>query len=278
MRLIEQAPERWKRIAATQPPIAESIVPLRLCGRRDWDALGKEGLTAYAKWRLAFDRIDGRKELHKTDAGLYRVLWARKLLNELGLEQKYRKWAGMDDSELVAHAKKLIEEKGIGGRKELENADLGLYAVLSKRRLLDGLALERKHRDWAGMGNDELVVYAKRYTAEKGIGGRAELVKADSGLYAALRKRELLGEVGFEEKHRDWAGMDREALVAHAKAFITERGIAGRKELEKGDGGLYQTLRNRKLLDAVFSYEESSKHKEALNGVLDALDSFGDEK
>jgi hypothetical protein len=77
---------------------------------------------------------------------------------------------------------------------------------------------------------------------------------------------------------RNWAAMGKERLLAYAKEFIAERGISGRKELEKADRGLYEALSKRKLLDAVFSEAESSRHADAVNGVIGALESFGDGK
>jgi hypothetical protein len=43
----------------------------------------------------------------------------------------------MSDKEIVAYAKKVVEEKGIRSRSGLANEDSGLYSVLWKRNLLD---------------------------------------------------------------------------------------------------------------------------------------------
>jgi hypothetical protein len=131
------------------------------------------------------------------------------------------------------------------------------------------------------MGKEELVGYSKKFIAEKGISGRHELEKADSGLYYTLMRRKLLDEVGLgssNANNRDWTVMGKEGLVGYAKEFIAKKGIVGRRELEKADARLYNALRRRKLLDAVFSERESSGHADAVQGVLDALESFGDEE
>jgi hypothetical protein len=107
-------------------------------------------------------------------------------------------------------------------------------------------------RSWKPMNDLELIRSARAFIAERGIGGRKELAKADAGLYQALWRRRLLDSVGLEEKQRDWASMGDEELVALAKTFIAEKEIDGRKELAKADAGLYQVLRRRKLLDSVF--------------------------
>jgi hypothetical protein len=92
-----------------------------------------------------------------------------------------------------------------------------------------------------------------------------------------LRTRKLLDEVGLQNlrrEMRDWAGMGNDELVVHAKEFIAEKGISGRGELKKADEGLYQALRKRKLLDAVFTRLERSAHLKSVDEVLDAVDSF----
>jgi hypothetical protein len=58
-----------------------------------------------------------------------------------------------------------------------------------------------------------------------------------------------------------YSKMSDDELVAFARRFMEENRIGGKKEL-----------------DAVFSSVEFAEHLEKLNGVLDALDSFGDPK
>ena len=182
-------------------------------------------------------------------------------------------YARMSDDELVAYAKAFIAEKGVGGRNELKKADQGLYLALRGRKLQEKIELDEKHRNWAAMSDGVLVAHAKAFIAEKGIGGRKGLAKADPGLYAVLSRRGLLEQVGFAESKRKW-GPD-EKVLAHARKFVEERGIRSRHGLEKADPGLYQALRKRKLLDAVFSDVESSKHRDAVEGLLGAMESFG---
>ena len=50
---------------------------------------------------------------------------------------------------------------------------------------------------------------------------------------------------------RLWSRMSDEEVVEVARKFMEEKGITGRKELEKADQGLYQVLRKRGLLDEV---------------------------
>jgi hypothetical protein len=246
--------------------------------------MSNEELVGYAEMLIASLSIEGRSELAKADAGLYEALRKRRLLDELGLEDlrgEVRDWASIGKEELVGYAKEFIAERGISGRGELEKADAGLYQALWKRKLLDELGLEDLRgevRDWASIGKEELVGYAKEFIAERGISGRGELEKAGAGLYKAMWKRRLLDKLGLGHKLRDWTGMGKEELVGYTKKFIAERRISGREELKKADKGIYQALWKRKLLDAVFSDAESSRHADAVDGVIGALESFGDGK
>ncbi|MFH0885327.1 MAG: hypothetical protein V1861_06475 [Candidatus Micrarchaeota archaeon] len=345
MRLIQYTPKLFEDSLKGRKPVPQSIVPLDRGGRRYWKLLADDDLTAHAVWRCGWE-INSRKKLEQTDLGLYQVLRRRGLLDDVGLPDSndgHRNWAEMGKEELIAHAKGFIAGKGISRRGMLEKvdcglhaalrmrnlwnevglpdlrgeirdwekigrdglaayakefiakngitkrrrlaeADPGLYSALRKRKLLDEVGLPDSndgHRNWAEMGKEELIAHAKGFIVERGIQGRKELAKADKGLYQALGKRKLLDEVGLADsrgERRDWAGMGKEELVAHAKEFIAENGIGGRGELEKADAGLYNALRKRKLLDEVFSDAESSKHADAVNGVLGALDSFGDDE
>jgi hypothetical protein len=76
---------------------------------------------------------------------------------------------------------------------------------LWKRKLIDRVGLEKKVRDWASMNDEELVGFARKFVGEREITGRAELKKADSGLYTTLGKRKLIDAVfvPIEQKKKD---------------------------------------------------------------------------
>jgi hypothetical protein len=89
---------------------------------------------------------------------------------------------------------------------------------------------------------------------ESGITGRAQLKKADPGLFQALRRRKLLSKVAFEQKMaecRAWKSMPNSQLIQRVRSFMKETGITGRTQLQKADSGFYSILRQRKLLDKV---------------------------
>ncbi len=165
-----------------------------------------------------------------------------------------RLWKKMNDEQIVEFAKKLMEEKGLTKRKELQKADQGLYFVLRIRGLLGEVGFDDKLRSWKDMSNTEVVEFAQKFMEENGITWRSELKKADCGLYGVLKRRGLLGEVGFEEKKRKeriWTKMDEEEIVEVARRSVKEREITERDELKKTDSGLYEVLRKRGLLDKV---------------------------
>ena len=250
-----------KPLKATEParvfgagPMAEGPVKKE---RRPHGFLTKmkdAGLLEYASNFLNDNRICGRKELANSDSGLYDALRERKLLEKTGLVKKRHDWASMSNEMLIEYSKEFIKAKGIGGRKELEKVNLRLYQILLKRKLLGKIGLGKKLRNWKSMNDEKLFECAKELLNGMGIRGRAELAKADNGLYKILRKRRLLEKVGIERKtheERDWDSMGDEKLIAHAEEFMKEQGIFGRDELKKEDPGLYEILRQRSLLGKV---------------------------
>jgi len=89
----------------------------------------------------------------------------------------------------------------------------------------------------------------------------------------------LLEEVGFEErrrKQRSWKKMSDDEIVEFAKRAMEEKEIGSRKELENTDGGLYNVLWRRGLLDSVFANIEKQRTDQARDAVIDALTKFAD--
>ena len=146
------------------------------------------------------NEITGRTELYRIDIGLYKALGTRKLFDKIMFDEKQRNWAAMSDDELVQYAQKEIDEKGIKNRGGLEKEDLGLYAVLLRRKdsqgkkLLDKLEFEERRRDWASMSNEELVEHAQKKIDERSIKSRRGLEKEDQKLYyVVLRRKDSQG-------------------------------------------------------------------------------------
>jgi hypothetical protein len=131
-----------------------------------------------------------------------------------------------------------------------------------KELMVEGIIPLKKNgqRDWSFLTDEKLVQFTIRYMIENGIGRRGELHKTESGLYKALKRRGLLDQVSFEEKRRSWEMNDAE-IIEHAKRFMKENGIFGRKELKSADQGLYRILRVRRLLDKVGFEKKQQKSR-----------------
>ncbi len=266
MRKMKKPPAEELR-RRKEEPLAEGLqveVPTDSRGRRLWSKLTDEQVVDHAKKVMKKDGLNGKKELATNYSGLYLVLRKRELLDEVGFEEKIKKsrpWKDMSDDEIVEYAKKFMGEKGISGREELQKTDVGLYFILRRRKLVEEIGFEtkiRKRRSWKDMSDDEIVGYAKRVMEKKGIAGKKDLSTADGGLYAVLRKRGLLEDVGFKKKikkGRSWISMNNDKIVEFARRVMNEKKISGRGELEKADLGLYNILRKRGLLDEV-GFEE----------------------
>ncbi len=197
-----------------------------------------------------------------------------------------RIWRDISDEKVVDIARKFIEERGITGRRELYEADCGLYEILRKRRLLDEVGFEvkrknqQKRRPWSRMNDNELVEFARKFIEERGITGRKELYEVDCGLYSTLRIRRLLSRVGFVEKRRkerSWKDMGNGEIIEYAQKVIEEKEIIGRKDLKTVDRGLYQVLCKRGLVDFAFANIEKQRTDDARDAVIDALSAFGSE-
>lgn len=222
--------------------------------RRHWKVFDDGEVIEFSQKFMEGRGIDGKTELRKADYGLYQILKKRKLLDRVRFCVKVREWGSLSDSTIIDSAQKLMQEKGINGSRELKKTDNGLYYALWKRRLLDRIEFRNDERRWSKYSDEQLIDIAKGVLQDEGIDGRAELEKADSGLYQALRGRMLLDKIGISNsnsKDRKWTSLSDKELIVFAKRFVEENGIVGRKDLERADNGLIQVLRRRKLLDKL---------------------------
>jgi len=220
---------------------------------RSWSEKSDEEVVELARRIIEIEKIEERSGLERADSGLYKVLLTRGLLGDVGFKKKVRSWKDMSDEQIIEYAKKVMEEKKITRRGELQRTDHGLYEVLRKRKLLDEVGFEENPmtRSWKDMSDEEVVVLAKRVIEGKKITGRKTLDTVDQTLYSVLRKRKLLGQVGFEEKLRSWQDMSDEEVVELARKTMGSKGICKRDELKGVDCGVYEILRIRGLLDEV---------------------------
>ena len=191
--------------------------------------------------------------------------------------QGRRLWSKMSDKQITEYARRVVGEKGIIGRTELSKADTGLYQVLRKKQLLDNVGFEERYRSWRDMEDEEIVELARKLMEERGISGKKELERSDTGLHSVLRARGLLDEVGFKQKRRNersWKDMSDEEIVEYARKVIEENKIISRRKLRSTDGGLYFILYRRGLLDRAFARIDQQKTDQARDAVIDALEAF----
>jgi len=272
-----QARKLSRRVPFTNPRVVK-----RCAKAYRWKEISGDDLLERARNLVESNGIRGRKEFVGRFGGLFNALKRRGLLEELGLESKnanFRNWSEMSIDEIVAYAQRVVDEKGIKGRKHLCDEDPSMGAVLRKRRLMGRIKFEISLMDWNSMSNDEIVEFARQWVAENGITRRVELERRNGPLNHALRKRKLMDLVIKNKRQtEDWASKSDAELLDFARRHLEDNGIKGRKGLEDSYKRLYDVLRRRGLIDAAFSGLERLGHMEAVEGVLDALDSFGDEK
>jgi len=193
-----------KELAVTDPGLYEELRKRTLLEQvgfvplHKWYLLSDVELVTHVREFMRINNISGRTRLFKVNGGLYNVLRKRNLLDEVGFGEKrmkQRSWASMSNPQLVEFALEYMEEKRITGRKQLENADPRLYDALRRRNLLDKISSKKKRRDpreWSSMTGSQIIMYARDLIADNGIKGRTQLSKFDTGLYEALRKKNLL--------------------------------------------------------------------------------------
>ncbi|MFH1684721.1 MAG: hypothetical protein ABH983_00285 [Candidatus Micrarchaeota archaeon] len=185
---------------------------------RSWNEMTDEEIIEIARRVIEMKQISERKALQKADRGLYVILAKRRLLDDVGFERKIRYWEGMSNDEIVEYARKMMKEKEITGRHDLEKADPGLYTVLGKRGLRDDVGFERKVRSWNGMSDDDVVEYARKVIKEREIKKRSELMALDRGLYSVLLGRKLVDRAfAHIEKQKD--DQARDAVIDALEAF-----------------------------------------------------------
>lgn len=164
--------------------------------------------VAFADYIQTFMKENGirtKDGLKDAAEGMYKALLKREkrrpgIVARIGFVETRRDWDSLDDDKFVEQVQKLMKDKGISGKKELETVDRGLYdAVLRRERLspetMDRIGFtekRRERRDWKAMSDDEVEAYAYQEKNRKGLDGRKKLKIADTGLHQELAKRGLL--------------------------------------------------------------------------------------
>jgi hypothetical protein len=227
--------------------------------QRDWSKI-----DAVAYFKEKYPAITMPCQLANKDPMLYKRLLALGKIGELmpkgrrvTVTSKHRDWSKTDPvKEFRSRYAGIVKTK-----KQLMAADNGLYIKLRRMGVLDEL-LNDTRRDWT---KDDPVGYYLRHYSGK-IKTRAELISSDAGLYYVLNERKLLGKLlpDKNEKDRDWSKTD--PVTYFRERFAGKIASAG--ELISADYGLYQILRARKLLSAVFPSDDKKQ-------LEDLMDDFG---
>jgi len=181
---------------------------------------------------------------------------AREPLAESHVRRSPNFFTKMSDEELISYAKKLIKEKKVKIRSELENVDGGLYSVLCKRRLMGriDLALKTRYGLFRNMNDADLMTYVKDVIQNNGIKTRKELEKLDGSIYRIVRERGLLDRIGLEMCVRGngfFGEMSDEQLVEYARGVIRANKAKTITELYGADRSLYNVLVKRGLIEKL---------------------------
>lgn len=229
-------------------------------GMGDWHSLSDAELVALGQRSADRSGAVSRYDLSQKDRKLYSALQRRGLLDRIRFERMKKQtigWKRMDDGRIIEMAREAIKQDGITTKNRLQVVHPKLYDALLRRGLLEMVGLRNRfeRRDWAAMGDDELVVHARRFIKREGISKRKQLEEADRKLYGVLRRRGLLDATGLPSRPsrepRSWDGMSQSALMGVAQRFIDDNRIPNVRALALADSGLYAVLRARGILAKV---------------------------
>ena len=204
-----------------------------------------------------------RAELQKSEGGLYNTLYRRGLFKSILKEGTIKRlktpkgfYSDQSDEELLDYAKKHHSGKS---KTELQKSEKGLYTMLYRRGLLEPLVekgtLEiriKPRGSYSDQSDEELLDYAKKHHSGK---SKTELQKSENSLYNTLYRRGLLESLvekgTLEPKynpHGFYSDQSDEELLDYTRKHHSKKTIA---ELQKSEGGLYNRLYRRSLLESL---------------------------
>jgi len=213
--------------------------------RRKWSEMTDEEVIEYGKKHGLYGLSLG--EADKKDGSYYQVVRKRGLSDKVFVDE-LRKWSKMSDEELIDYAK----QHGLYGLSpsEADKKDGRYYRAVWTRGLVDKIFEKLRKgevRKWSKMSDKEIIEYGK----QRGLYGLSpsETIKMDQGYYFAITKRDL-GDKVFFGKPRYLSKVSDEELIDYAK----QHGLYGLSpsEADKKDGGYYEIVRKRGLVDRVF--------------------------
>jgi hypothetical protein len=225
--------------------------------------------------------IETRSQFSKIDHGLYKELKRRGLVSKLKLQVIF-KWASMSDEQLLQCARKLMKEKKIEYKKDLEEADGRLVQILRERKIYDRLPFKSDHILWKNMSDKEILDIAIETIKREKITEEREVYKRHRSLFGILQRRNLLQKLKLRRVRITWKNYSESQLVDYAKGYVCDNSIRGRTHLLNTNVSLYGALLRRRLLAAVFAEIEKSKKdsnqneiQSGLTQAADAMEQFG---
>ncbi|MFP3949943.1 MAG: sigma-70 family RNA polymerase sigma factor [Candidatus Micrarchaeia archaeon] len=159
---------------------------------------------------------------------------------------RINRWKSLSDSEVLEFARNFISRSNILSRTQVANSHSRLYRELRTRGLFDELGLSPEP-PLSSLSDEALVSRAKKLKDEGNFVRRSHFRKAHYGIYDELRKRGLVGELGFEQAGTDRSSMSNEELVAQANNIVREEGISSVTEFIERHGAVYKALCDRAL-------------------------------
>ncbi len=155
-------------------------------------------------------------------------------------------WKSLSNYEVLEFARNFVSRNNISSRTQVARSNSRLYKELRTRNLFDELGFSLGPT-LSSLGDKELISRAKMLMEDGNFVRRSHFKKAHYGIYAELKKRDLVGELGFEQVGTDRSSMSSEELVAQANKLVQEEGLSSVTEFIERHGAVYKALSDRGL-------------------------------
>lgn len=186
---------------------------------------------------------------------------ALRAVEPLSEPPKIRSWKSLSDADVLEVARIFIAKEKIASRTQIARNYSRLYRELRTRKLFDGLGFSLEP-SIPSLPHGELLSRAKKLKGEGNFVRRSHFKEAHYGIYEELKKRGLVGELGFKQAGTDRSSMGNEELLAQANQLVQEQQISTVTEFIEKHGAIYKALADRGLhlqLDIERKYVDWSR-------------------
>ncbi len=159
------------------------------CFGKPLGEMSRRGLVELGKRLMEENGIKNKTEFDRKFDHLSRVLKEKGAFKELGFEELRRNFHSMDDSSLLAYARKRIWEIGAKSRASLSEKDPKLYEVLHSRKLMDSIHFSKELTRWGTLDDDHFAAEINKAAERKQIFTFRELELRSRKEYSAVFKR-----------------------------------------------------------------------------------------